>query len=164
MRYLLVLFFIAGSAMAQQQSNEPAGQQAKPAAAAPASAAAAGEGVEYKLVDLLGGKERALEIQGQLVDALVAANPDWEPYRGTLKQWAEFHVSWDEMREGMAKVYRDYFSPEELDELLIFYRSDTGRKSIILMPSLLRAGNQVGADLAEQHKTELVEMLHQATN
>lgn len=164
MRYLLVLLLFAVSAAAQE-AVEDNGEQAE-AAKVPAEAVASqpgAEGTEYKLVDLLGGKERTLEIQTQLIDAMVAANPAWEPYRSTLKQWAELYVGWQEMREGMAQVYRDYFSPEELDELLVFYRSDTGRKSIILMPSLLRAGNQLGATLAEKHRTELVEMLRQAS-
>ncbi len=169
MRYLILFLLLTAPIHAQSQQPPPAEKSAAtkeaPAGQAGATTAVPEEqrtGPEYELVDLLGGKDQLARIQQQFVDAMVATNPALEPYKSTVNEWARRYISWDEMREVMARVYRDYFKAGEIDEMLVFYRTATGRKSILLMPALLREGNQAGKKMAQDHRADLVEMLREA--
>ena len=189
MRILIILLTLCTPVLAISQPTEPAPSEAAiPGAtdtAVPASAPASepttelttnpatqattanpliptGPGPEYELVDLLGGKDQLLDIQTQLVESLVSANPALDGYQQIVAEWSSRYLGWEEIREGIAKVYRDYFTPVELEEMLAFYRSPTGRKSVLLMPTLFREGSQVGMELAQAHKPELIEMLREA--
>lgn len=164
MRYLILFLLLTAPIHAQSQQPPPAEKSAatKEAPAGQDGASAARTGPEYELADLLGGKDQLARIQQQFVDAMVATNPALEPYKATVNEWARRYISWDEMREVMARVYRDYFKAGEIDEMLVFYRTATGRKSILLMPALLREGNQAGKKMAQDHRADLVEMLREA--
>ena len=180
MRFILILLVLSVPALAQSpaQTQEAAAQAPPPpipvsteqaastivttnpdTAAADAVPAA---GLEYQLFELLTSKDQLLDIQQQLVDSLVSANPAMDGYQMIVRDWARQYLSQEELREGMARVYRNYFTPLEIEDMIAFYRSPTGRKSVLLMPTLFREGSQVGMELAQAHKAELIDMLRQA--
>lgn len=169
MRFLLSLLLLIPLAAAAQQTANPA---SPPSSAEDASIAntpvptdkleptpLGAAGPEYALVDLLGSKEQTLEIQSQLINTLVRTSPNLQDYQSTVQAWARQYLNWNEVRERLAAMYRDNFTPGELDDLLAFYRSPTGRKSVLLMPTLLRESSQIGIDLAAAHRPELIDML-----
>jgi hypothetical protein len=119
-------------------------------------------GPEYQLFDLLASKDQVLDIQTQLVNSLVSANPELEDYQQVVRQWSRQYLSWDDIRDGMAKVYRDNFTVTEIEQMISFYSSATGRKAVLLMPILFREGSAVGTQLALAHKPELIDMLREA--
>ena len=180
MRFILILLVLSVPALAQSpaQTQEAAAQAPPPpipvsteqaastivttnpdTAAADAVPAA---GLEYQLFELLTSKDQLLDIQQQLVDSLVSANPAMDGYQMIVRDWARQYLSREQLREGMARVYRNYFTAREIEEMIEFYRSPTGRKSVLLMPALFRAGSQLGMELAQAHKAELIDMLRQA--
>lgn len=164
--YILLLALCAPLLSQAQPEAEPAPPQeavtVSPDTTATAAPMSTGTAPEYELVELLGGKDQLLDIQSQLVNSLVSANPALDGYQLIVADWASQHLDWEEIREGMAKVYRDYFTAVELEKMLEFYRSPTGRKSVLLMPTLFREGSQIGMELAQAHKPELIEMLREA--
>ena len=54
--------------------------------------------------------------------------------------------------EGIAAIYRKEFTKKELDALLVFYRSELGKKVLMKMPTLFQAGVGVGQSLAAKHQ------------
>jgi hypothetical protein len=116
----------------------------------------------YALVDLLAGRDQMLDIQSQLVDTLVSTSPELQDYQPTVQAWARQYLDWNEVRDRLAEMYRDNFTAAELEDLLEFYRSPTGLKSVLLMPTLVRESSQIGTDLAEAHRPELIDMLRAA--
>ena len=185
MRSILVLLVLSVPAIAQGQAQadpqtDPTSQQATvetevdavmvteaqtPAPLSPPIPLAAEQPAaapEYQLFDLLASKDQMLDIQQQLVDSLVSANPAMDGYQMIVRDWARQYLSREQLREGMARVYRNYFTAREIEEMIEFYRSPTGRKSVLLMPALFRAGSQLGMELAQAHKAELIDMLRQA--
>lgn len=160
MRILVSLLLLLPLASAAQQAENtaevPASAMQVPAESTPEPVAAA---PEYALVDLLGGKDQILDIQSQLVDTLVSTSPELQDYQSTVQAWARQYLDWNEVRDRLAEMYRDNFTTAELEDLLEFYRSPTGLKSVLLMPTLLRESSQIGTDLAEAHRPELIDML-----
>jgi hypothetical protein len=49
-----------------------------------------------------------------------------------------------EFREACTRLYAKYFTAQELSDLTAFYTSDTGRKSIKVMPEMMQEAMQVG--------------------
>lgn len=117
---------------------------------------------EYRLVDLLGGKAQLTEIHQIVIDNLVRADPSLDEYRSTIEIWTQHYLGWEEVREQMAGLYRKYFTAAELSEMLAFYSGPTGRKVVLLTPTLLSEANEIGARLTRAHKEELIAMLRQA--
>src|SRR5688572_8508909 len=53
------------------------------------------------------------------------------------------------MQEAYIRIYSKYFTESELEDLLAFHTTPTGRKSIEVLPDLMREGMEAGArDLA----------------
>jgi uncharacterized protein len=50
------------------------------------------------------------------------------------------------LEEGYIRIYSKYFSERELADLIVFYKTPTGRKSITVMSDLMRDGMQLGAE------------------
>ena len=117
---------------------------------------------EYELVDLLGGKAELLDIHNELIDTMVLVDPDLANYRDTFHAWASRYLDWEAVREQKAMIYKQYFTAAELNEILDFYRSNTGRKAVLLTPTLFQEGSKIGETLALEHKQQLIEMLRDA--
>jgi hypothetical protein len=50
------------------------------------------------------------------------------------------------MEEAYVRIYAKYFNEQELADLVAFYDTPTGRKSISVMPDLMREGMQAGVE------------------
>ncbi len=169
MRLLIALLLLCPLTVAAQQAEIDAPAPPRPAdtsTSSTASQSSAGElpgtAPEYALVDLLGGKDQILVIQTRFIDTLLRTNPELQDYQPAVQAWAQQYIQWQEVRERLAAMYRNNFSAEELEAIVKFYRSPAGRKSALLMPTLVREGSQIGIDLAEAHRPELIDMLQAA--
>ncbi|MGD7653833.1 MAG: DUF2059 domain-containing protein [Verrucomicrobiales bacterium] len=69
--------------------------------------------------------------------------------------WSAKVFKWEEIRMDMIKIYTDAFTEDELRELIAFYTSGVGRKSINLMPELMQKGAMVGQKRALLYQDEL---------
>ena len=124
--------------------------------------AARAEEPVYEVVDIMGGQEQVAQMHGQFVEMISASNPQMTPYIPVIREWAEKYLSWEQMREPMADIYRKYFEKEEIEKLLEFYQTPVGKKSIELMPVLFQEGGQLGMRIAQQHQGELEAMMEKA--
>ena len=83
----------------------------------------------------------------QLLDLLRAANSS---IPGTVMRElgkvieSEFRRSLPEMLDGLVILYEATFSPEEINDLIVFYQSPTGKKIIETMPQLTRQSMALG--------------------
>lgn len=111
------------------------------------------------LLELTGALEVAQQMSelmvAQMTETLKEARPDIEPWM--------YDVLRDEVNSAVAEsipafvelivpVYQRHFTHAEIRELLAFYETDLGRKTIAVMPSVMRdsmlAGQQWGRALA----------------
>jgi len=68
-------------------------------------------------------------------------------------------VTPEKLIEIYAPIYVKYYTESEMDELIKFYKSSVGQKTISVVPSILResmeAGSKLGRDIAIQVKEKL---------
>lgn len=60
------------------------------------------------------------------------------------------------MREASIRIYAKYFNESELADLNAFYATPTGRKSVEIMPHLLREGMEAGAEFVSPKVGEVM--------
>ena len=92
-------------------------------------------------------------ISRSMEDLIERANPGREKdvREFMLKYYLpEIHKRLPELRDLMAAIWARYFTAAELDQLIIFYKSDIGQKVVSLQPRLFQDGMQLGTDWGER--------------
>lgn len=63
----------------------------------------------------------------------------------------------EEMHTGMIQIYKNHFSDAEAAELVEFYKTPLGQKSLKTLPTLMQEGAAIGQRIAEKYQEELKE-------
>lgn len=166
---ILAVTATAGVAQTPQQKAAPAQAQQK-AALPPASSASPGGIAAAKEILLL--KNAAAVYQGAVVATLqnvknsilqgnINLQKDIEEI--TLKLARDLAGKESEIGEGMAIIYATNFSEQELKDLLAFYKSPLGRKSLEQEPKSIEAslnymrnwGDDLAMEINERFRDEL---------
>lgn len=122
--------------------------------ASPARLQAASE-----LLQVMGARQASEQGTTSMIDSLLKAQPMMQPYRDVFTQWATQYLTWQRIEPQMAALYAEAFTPAELQDLIRFYKSPTGRKAARVMPGLTRQAMQIGTGIAQQHLPELQQMI-----
>lgn len=96
-----------------------------------------------------------------MVDVQIRQNATLVPFRDVLLSWAERFLTWDAVAPQLIDLYAERFTEAELQDLIAFYQSPTGRKSLVELPVLTRQGAALGAELAKKHAPELERMIRE---
>jgi hypothetical protein len=95
----------------------------------------------------------------QMIDLQLQQNPTLAPFKPVMMKFFSKHMSWASLKPEFLKIYSEAFSAKELREINEFYSTDTGKKTIQLMPSLMAQGGQIGAARVQANIGELQEMI-----
>jgi hypothetical protein len=100
--------------------------------------------------------EKNAEAGAQAVfNVMIQQNAQLKPFEDVLVKWVKETLSWDRMGPRMTDLYMRTFTEAEIRELIVFYKTPTGKKTLEKMPMLMQEGMQIGADLAKEHQGEL---------
>jgi len=92
-------------------------------------------------------------------DAQLKANPALEPYRDVMLQWARTYVTWEAFEPKLVELYAQSFTVDEVHDMIAFYSTPTGHKSLTMLPELMQKGGEIGAGIAAEHQAELAAMI-----
>jgi len=124
------------------------------------------DGHRQAAAELLELLEVEMAIQNMAVlmaDSMVEQHPKTAIYRDVLIDWSIETMSWAELGDQFVSMYVDAYSEQELRDLIAFYRSPTGRKSIRLMPELMQRGAEIGNHRAMERRAELEARIQERT-
>jgi hypothetical protein len=68
-------------------------------------------------------------------------------------------MSWDKIKEDMAKIYANNYTSEEMKDLKKFYVSDTGQKVLKTLPKISKETMQMVQTKMMSHMGELQEKI-----
>ena len=91
----------------------------------------------------------------QMLQMQVKQNPAIVPFQQQMKIFLSKYMSWASMKEDMVKLYQAEFTESELKELVAFYQTPVGKKTIQKMPQLLSKGAEIGQKRIQEHLPEL---------
>lgn len=89
------------------------------------------------------------------------SNPQTSGYGDLFREWVADTAHTEALAEDVARMYAEHFSPEELKDILRFYKSDTGKKVIAAMPILAEKSIRLGEEWAIREAPSLVEKIRQ---
>lgn len=95
------------------------------------------------------------------VDMQIQQNPMIAPYREVMLKFFAKYMSWESLKDDVAKIYTDEFTAEELKELTAFYKTPTGTKAALRLPVLMNKGAQLGISRVQEHMGELQQMIQE---
>jgi hypothetical protein len=113
----------------------------------------------YKLMDVSGVREAMDTSYKQTIDLQIRQNPTLAPFRRVLVEWNQQYTSYDSVKDELADLYLTYFTETELNEMIDFYSSDIGQKSVEVLPQLMMESSAIGEAAAERHLPELQHMI-----
>jgi len=106
------------------------------------------------------GMEGALEQSiEQTLNIQLQQNPTLAPFKGVMMKFFRKHMSYETLKPDMVKIYADAFTATELRELITFYSTPTGKKTLEKMPVLMAQGGQIGAKRVQDNIQELQQMI-----
>lgn len=103
-----------------------------------------------QLMELTGTGKMAVQVVDQIISTTAVRNPKVDP-----KFWEEFSksINPEDMINLIMPVYEKFYSEEDIDNMIIFYNTPTGKKMIQVLPDLtqesMRVGQQWGMKIAE---------------
>ncbi|MGL6555255.1 DUF2059 domain-containing protein [Aeromonas dhakensis] len=119
-----------------------------------------------ELVSLLNSEQQAEQLQAQMIPLIIRGAgehaQELAQHRDVLEAWVNRYLSWPAMSAEVAAIYRKHFTEAELKELIAFYQSPVGKKSLDTMPAIFQESSLVGKSLAERNMPALQTMLDEA--
>lgn len=91
----------------------------------------------------------------QMLQIQVQQNPSIAPHRQEMRAFLGKYMSWASLKEDMVKLYVAEFTEPELKELVTFYQTPVGKKTIQRMPVLMAKGAEMGQKRVQEHLPEL---------
>jgi len=91
----------------------------------------------------------------QMLQIQIQQNPSIAPFENIMLDYLNKQMSYEQLKPDLIRIYTDAFSDEELNELIDFYKTPTGAKSIRLMPDLMQQGAQLGTAKVQENIAEL---------
>ena len=104
-------------------------------------------------------EEVMVQSMSQMVDLQLQQNPALAPYKPVMLKFMGKYMSWERLKPEFLTIYSEAFTAQELREINDFYVTDTGQKSVQLMPTLMAQGGQIGAALVQENIGELQAMI-----
>ncbi|ABK38947.1 DUF2059 domain-containing protein [Aeromonas hydrophila] len=119
-----------------------------------------------ELVNLLNSEQQAEQLQAQMIPLIIRGAgehaQELAQHCDVLEAWVSRYLSWGAMSTEVAAIYRKHFTEAELKQLIAFYQSPVGKKSLDTMPAIFQESSLVGQSLAERNMPALQAMLDEA--
>lgn len=96
------------------------------------------------------------------LDAQIRQNNKLKKYRTVMQEFLYKHMSWEGLGDALIDMYAAEFTEAELRDLIAFYRTPTGRKSVEKMQLLTNRTAEIGAFRIQQNMGELEQLLREA--
>lgn len=108
-----------------------------------------------ELIDVMELEAMSAQSAALMLEAMVQQNPMLGQFKDVFEEFFAEHMRWDAMLPEYVRIYRDSYDEAEIRELLAFYRTPVGQKTVELMPRLMHQGAEVGQKLVAPHLPEL---------
>lgn len=108
---------------------------------------------------MLGGFESMLPIVNQLADNLRLNDEETVELKNIYRDWFNNDLDREGLKRQIAVVYAQTFTVDEMEDVIRFFESPTGKKLVEKSPSLTQKGAQLGMNEAQNKQHLLLEKL-----
>ena len=89
----------------------------------------------------------------------IQQQPSLAPYKEVMLKFFEKHMGFESLKDDLIEIYVEAFTEKELNDIMAFYETPTGRKTLEKLPELSAKGAQLGQTRVQQNIQELQEMI-----
>ena len=104
--------------------------------------------------------ERLME---QMADMQVRQNPAFANKKEAVIAFFDKYMGYEKLKPDLVAMYADVFNEQELNDLVAFYKTPTGKKSVSVMPELAQKGSQLGMNKVMPHIDELIKIVQEGS-
>jgi hypothetical protein len=94
-----------------------------------------------------------------MLTSQIRANPQLAPHEAKMRQFFNKYMSWKSLQDDFITIYQKAFTEDEFKQILAFYKTPVGKKTLQELPKLMEQGAQIGANRVQQHLPELRQMI-----
>jgi len=91
----------------------------------------------------------------KMVNYQIAKNPKIASYKDLITNFYKKYSGWNVIKDDIIAMYKDTFREREINDLIKFYRSDTGQKALSNIPSLMVQSIALGQRNIQKNIPEL---------
>ncbi len=114
-----------------------------------------------KLLETMEMDKSYSRLMEQMADMQVQQNPAFSNKKEAVMAFFNKYMSYDQIKPDLVTMYADVFNEQELNDLVAFYKTPTGKKSIAVMPELAQKGSQLGVNKVMPHIDELMKIVQE---
>lgn len=109
-----------------------------------------------QIVDMEKVLQQSIE---QMLNLKLKQKPALVPYKEVVLRFFSKYMSYESLKEDLIKLYVEEFTEKELNEIIAFYETQTGRKVLKKLPIVMARGGQLGASKIRPNIGELKKMI-----
>ena len=94
-----------------------------------------------------------------IVDSIIGRLPPKARDRQKLIEFFTKHVGWAALKDDFVRIYAETYTEQDVKNLIQFYKTPTGRKTIEAMPALTKKGMEIGQAKVQAALPKLKEAL-----
>ncbi len=117
----------------------------------------------YDVLEAAQFEKQLNESGSQMLNAQMQGNPALIPYRPELEAFYKKCLNYQSMKEDVAKIYLQIFTPDELRQLIAFYKSPTGQMFLKKTPELTVKISMLTQEIIAKNMPELVKAIQAKT-
>jgi hypothetical protein len=156
---LLAASAAALPAGAGAQVGAPAQTGAPPAVAPIAAGDSARSQSIDRLIALAYPEQTHEQVMEQTLRSMTRSNPMFAGAEPALRTFLTKHMSYAALRADQARVFRETYTENEVQELTKFYASDIGRRFLAKMPVVMARSQELAAQRMQAQLPELMAIL-----
>jgi hypothetical protein len=108
-----------------------------------------------ELIELLKLRETNAAAVELMVESMAGQDPALAAIRDVFVDFFNEFSQWDTLYPEYLRMYRDAYTEAELRELIAFYKTPVGLKTVELTPRLMQEGAVIGQQKIQPHLPEL---------
>jgi hypothetical protein len=113
----------------------------------------------YKLLESMNMKETYSKILERLTDNLISKIPTLKNNRDKIIGFYKKYIGWEAIKDDQAEIYKKYFSIKEIKDLMAFYETETGKKTLSILPEIMAEGQALAQKKMIAHIDELKKII-----
>lgn len=108
-----------------------------------------------ELLEVMDMEAAMLGTVDSLLELEVQNNPSIAPFRPIMRNFLTKHMTGPKMNAYMCELYMEVFTEEEINDLITFYRTPTGQRTLEVLPELMQRGGEWGQRQVMENMGEL---------
>ncbi|EGU39628.1 hypothetical protein VII00023_12753 [Vibrio ichthyoenteri ATCC 700023] len=108
---------------------------------------------------ILGGFEAMLPIVNQLAQRMELNSSETEQLKDIYRDWFNNDLDQELIKQQVVDLYAETFTEQDIQNMIQFYQTPTGQKTIEKAPELAKMGAQFGMVEAQKKQQQLMEKL-----